>query len=236
MIKASPSCVLLIDKPAGCTSFDVIRQLRRQTGVRKFGHAGTLDPAATGLLLIGVGSGTKSLTHLTKLDKEYEATIFIGAATTTSDREGEVIHSHDGTVADIGMEKITVTVASLVGEAELPVSAFSAIKKDGVPFYKRARAAARQGQVVSDVPKRLMRVYAAEVNEVLDTTWQGYSGVAVTVRFAVGSGTYIRSLAEEVGRQLGYPALLTALRRTAVGLYRVEDAVLPEQVQEAPAC
>ena len=232
MFTNGPENVLYIDKPAGCTSFDVIRQLRRQTGLRKFGHAGTLDPAATGLMLIGVGPGTKQLTALTKLDKVYEATIFLGASSTTGDRDGEVVAVRPVDMSALENRAVEEVLAGLVGEVELPVSAYSAIKRDGVPMYKRARAAAARGETVDDVPVRLMYVYSAELLDMQSTTYQEHSGVALRVRFHVGSGTYIRSLAEAVGHKLGYPAMLTALRRTKVGEFCVEDAVAPESVQE----
>ncbi len=232
MFTNGPENVLYIDKPAGCTSFDVIRQLRRQTGLRKFGHAGTLDPAATGLMLIGVGPGTKQLTALTKLDKVYEAMIFLGASSTTGDRDGEVVAVQPVDMSALENRAVEEVLAGLVGEVELPVSAYSAIKRDGVPMYKRARAAAARGETVDDVPVRLMYVYSAELLDMQSTTYQEHSGVALRVRFHVGSGTYIRSLAEAVGQRLGYPAMLTALRRTKVGEFCVEDAVTPESVQE----
>lgn len=216
--------ILLIDKPAGMTSFDVIRALRKQTGCRKFGHAGTLDPAATGLLIIGVGPGTKQLTTLSKLDKEYEATIFLGVATTTSDRDGEVLRKIPVAISDVDTTKLAAIVINLVGEQILPVSAYSAIKKDGLPMYKRAYAAAKREEVVTDVPTRTMRVYRAELLTVYPQTFQNQTGIALQVRFSVASGTYIRSLAEEIGRQLGVPAMLLALRRTKVGEYGLNEA------------
>jgi tRNA pseudouridine55 synthase len=159
--------LLLIDKPSGITSMDVIRRLRRKLEIKKMGHAGTLDPLATGLMLIGMQA-----------------------------------------------------LSSLVGTVELPVSAYSAIKVDGVPMYKRARSAERKGETIADTPPRSMRVDSAEL---LKFEIGGGRAVA-TVRFSVGSGTYIRSLGEELGRRLNYPATLQALRRTKVGTFRVEDA------------
>lgn len=227
--------ILLIDKPAGMTSFDVIRTLRKQTGLKKFGHTGTLDPAATGLLVLGVGSGTKQLTALTKLDKEYEAAILLGVSTTTSDRDGKVL---DHTVVDastVTAERVQTVLDVLVGELELPVSAYSAIKRDGVPMYKRARAAAARGEVVTDLPLRVMRVYEAEVRDVYPKTFQDYVGMVVRVRFVVGSGTYIRSLAEEAGRRLGVPAMLLELRRTKVGEFGIEQALQLGDIKNEPA-
>ena len=211
--------LLLIDKPTGMTSFDVIRVLRRQRGVKKMGHAGTLDPRASGLMLIGVGEGTKQLAELSKLDKEYEAEVRIGERRTTGDLEGAIVEER--VVHELAAEAVTTALTEMLGELTLPVSAYSAIKQDGVPLYKKARAAARRGDVVADVPLRTMRVDAAEL---LGVTLDGERAVA-TVRFSVGSGTYIRSLGEELGRRLGYPATLQALRRTRVGEYHVADAL-----------
>ncbi len=220
--------LLLIDKPKGITSFDVIRRVRKQIGIKKIGHAGTLDPLATGLMILGVGPGTKKLTELIKLDKDYSAEILIGESRTTGDLEGDVVDSV--AIVSIDPAKILVAVASLVGTITLPVSAYSAIKKDGVPMYKRARAAEKIGEVITDVPVRDMVVTKALVDNIevvfADNTRQTISRLVVTVSFSVGSGTYIRSLAEELGRRLGYPATLANLRRTRVGEFRIEDAKL----------
>lgn len=215
--------LLLIDKPKGISSFSVIRVLRRKTGIRKFGHAGTLDPLATGLMLIGVEKGTKLITELVGLDKEYVAHILIGEKHSTGDMEGEIVDEREYQV-DITQVQLEEVLNSMVGEIELPVSAYSAIKKDGVPMYKRARAAAAKGETVELVPRRVMSVYAAELLSVKEVLQDNKKRLKLTVRFFVGSGTYIRSLAEEVGVRLGYPAVMSDLRRTKVGEYKVEDA------------
>ncbi len=210
--------LLLIDKPKGITSFDVIRRLRSHLGVRKMGHAGTLDPLASGLMIIGVGEGTKKLSGLIKLDKEYVADILVGERRTTGDMEGEIVEEKPVSVLD--EEEVRDTLESLRGTLYLPVSAYSAIKKDGVPMYIRARKAAKKGEVVSDVPMRTMQVHDVE----LLGTVNSEDRVTLSVRFAVSSGTYIRSLAEELGRRIGYPATIKDLRRTRVGTFRIEDA------------
>ncbi len=210
--------ILLIDKPTGKTSMDVIRVLRRKLDIKKIGHAGTLDPLATGLMLVGVGSGTKKLTDLVKLDKEYIAEVRIGEQRTTGDIDGDILIEKE--VTTLEKDEVIVALDSLRGETALPVSAYSAIKVDGVPMYKRAYDAARVGELVTEVPVRVMVVREVEL---LSFTVGGGQAVA-TVRFLVGSGTYIRSLAEELGRRLGYPATLQALRRTQVGCYRIEHA------------
>jgi len=217
--------ILLIDKPAGITSFDVIRRLRPRLGVKKIGHAGTLDPLATGLMILGVGQGTKKLTEFIKLDKEYIAEILIGESRTTGDMEGKIVKS----VAEITLtpQAILEAMASLVGTLTLPVSAYSAIKKDGVPMYKRAREMAKIGKTVTDVPLREMKVYKAEELTIAinrDSKLLAVGRVVVKVRFFVGSGTYIRSLSEELGRRLGYPTTLLSLRRTKIGRFDIKDA------------
>ena len=215
--------LLLIDKPKGISSFTVIRQLRRLTGVRKMGHAGTLDPLASGLMLIGVEKGTKKLTGLVGLDKEYVASILLGEQRSTGDMEGEILVERSY-VGDVSKEAVLEALRALEGEVELPVSAYSAIKKDGMPMYKRARKAAAKGEVVIDVPRRVMKVYETELLEIKEIETENGPRLEMKVRFKVGSGTYIRSLAEEVGRLLGYPAVMSDLRRTKVGEYRIEDA------------
>lgn len=220
--------ILLIDKPAGITSFDVIRQLRRRTGIKKMGHAGTLDPLATGLMIIGVNAGTKKLTDLIKLDKDYTAEILIGESRSTGDMEGQVVEKVDK--IELDPTQVLVAVDSLIGELTLPVSAYSAIKVDGVPMYKRARAAEKSGVTVTEVPVRIMKIHAAIVENIemvfTDQTMTAVSRLLVTIHFSVGSGTYIRSLAEELGRIVGYPATLANLRRTRVGDFRIEDSKL----------
>lgn len=217
--------LILIDKPAGITSFDVIRELRKRTGVRKFGHGGTLDPMATGLMLIGVEAGTKKLAEYIKLDKEYVAAIRLGERYSTGDVTGELLEVGEASAAVVSHSDTTAALHALTGTHTLPVSAYSAIKKDGVPMYKRAYAAAKLGELVDDVPFRVMRVYEVELLGIEGRTLSGgLAGQVAHARFSVASGTYIRSLAEELGRRLGIPATLEALRRTKVGDFRIEDA------------
>ena len=213
--------LLLIDKPKGITSFGVIYRLRKQLGIKKIGHAGTLDPLATGLMIIGVGTGTKKLTGLIKLDKEYVAEIRIGERRTTGDLEGEIVEEKEVVEsAEMLRSNISALLQEMIGTLTLPVSAYSAIKVDGVPMYKRARKAEAKGEVFTEVPVRDMNVYEAELLSVE----VGGGRAVVTVRFAVGSGTYIRSLAEELGRRLDYPATLQNLRRTKVGEFDIKNA------------
>ena len=211
--------ILLIDKPAGITSFDVIRRLRRELNIKKMGHAGTLDPLATGLMIIGIDSDTKKLNDYIKLDKEYVAEIRVGESRSTGDLEGEILEKKKVAENFTDQELIKISTG-MIGTLRLPVSAYSAIKKEGVPMYKRARAAERKGEMVTDVPIRDMEVKEVEF---LSQTIEA-DVLVVTIRFYVGSGTYIRSLAEEFGKRLGYPATLQSLRRTKVGDFKISDA------------
>jgi tRNA pseudouridine55 synthase len=223
--------ILLVDKPVGMTSFDVIRALRKKTGVRKFGHAGTLDPRASGLMILGVEKGTKRLAEFLKLDKEYIAEIRLGESRTTGDLEGEVMEERE--VEEIfSEEKISSTVAALLGTHTLPVSAYSAIKVDGKPMYKRAREAERKGELVTEVPVREMVVFEAELLRHHAEMVEGKKRYVVTVRFHVASGVYIRSLAVYFGELLGYPSTLQALRRTKIGSYNIEDALILETMEK----
>lgn len=210
--------ILLVDKPKGITSFDVIRRLRRELGIKKMGHAGTLDPLASGLMILGIGEGTKKLTEFIKLDKEYVAEVRVGEKRSTGDLEGAVLLSVK--VDALDRELVREELKGMQGVLTLPVSAYSAIKKDGVPMYKRARKAEAKGELVEDVPYRDMYVYDTEL---LDIKSEG-DFVVLSIRFFVGSGTYIRSLAEELGKRLGYPATLQNLRRTKIGTFNVADA------------
>ncbi len=226
--------LLLIDKPFGVTSYDVIRFLKREykeaghTKI-KIGHAGTLDPRATGLLLVGVGKMTKQLTGLIGKSKVYEAEILLGKQTTTDDLEGEVITEADA--SGLSDEDIREKIETLVGEQQIAVPVYSAIKKDGKALYKYARKAeAKSSEAGSpdafkkafrvEVPVKTMTVHSAELKNIR----RDGSEIYLKVTFDVGSGTYIRSLARELGNRLGVPGTLSALRRTSIGEYRVEDA------------
>jgi tRNA pseudouridine55 synthase len=206
--------VLLIDKPKGITSFDVIRTLRKQLGIKKMGHAGTLDPFATGLMLIGYEEGTKELTLLTKQDKTYIAHVQFGVQTDTGDCTGKVLlRSECVTLSTIEVEQ---KLAELIGTHEYLPPKYSAIKISGKKLYEYAR----KGQEVA-VPLRSMTVYAAK----LISLRQDNNMYIVEVLFDVASGTYIRTLGEELGKLLGYPATLLELRRTRIGSFSIDNAV-----------
>ncbi len=216
------SDLILVDKPSGMTSFGVIRELRKILGVKRIGHAGTLDPLATGLLIVGVGKGTKQLTNLIKLDKSYLAEILIGESRTTDDMEGEVVESRDVVEAEaILRSKIASALKKLHGTHIFPVSAFSAIKVNGVPMYKRARAGLKTGTRPLTLPKRQMTIKQADL---IDFKIENKKAI-ITVEFSVASGTYIRSLSQELGKIINYPTVLKNLRRTRIGNFYIEDAI-----------
>lgn len=210
--------ILLVDKPLGISSFDVIRILQKHFGKLKIGHAGTLDPQASGLLILGVGNGTKKLTELILNNKAYIADIVLGKSTITGDVEGETLEQVE--YPDLKEKQVEDAVYSMKGVHELPVSLYSAIKKDGKPLYKYARS----GEDVEQ-PIRSM-----EVLDVSFLDWYKQEPFQIVrVRFSVSKGTYIRSLAEELGKRLGVPASLSTLRRISVGEYKLDDAYsLPE--------
>lgn len=207
--------ILLVDKPSGPTSFGVIRFLRKQLDIRKVGHAGTLDPLASGLLVIGIGQGTKKLEQLLKLPKTYEATILFGTSTTSGDIEGEVLKEEHVEVLTEGA--VREATASLVGEHATIAPIYSAIKVDGKPLYWYAR----RGCCPIEMPQRVSRVRGAELRELRcqDGVWKA------RVFFDVESGTYIRTLVELLGEKLGVPATMCDLRRFSVGEYSVEGAL-----------
>lgn len=191
--------------------------------IKKIGHAGTLDPLASGLMIIGVGTGTKQLAEFIKLDKEYIAEVLIGRQTTTSDQEGKIVA--EKAVAEIFLaEKISATLTTRLGKITLPISIYSAIKKAGVPMYKQARKALSRGEELPKGPIRTMYIYQAKLISTNSIFLDNKQFQLCTICFYVASGTYIRSLAEELGRRLGYPASLYNLRRTKVGKFDIKEA------------
>jgi tRNA pseudouridine55 synthase len=211
------SGIVLVDKPVGISSHAALKKLREKLGIgtrTKVGHAGTLDPNASGLLLIGVGEGTKRLKEYVGLPKTYEADILLGKRTTTSDIKGEVIET--ATVPALPAPGIEKVLESMVGILRLPVSAFSATKRGGEALYKKAH----RGEDVGTLPLRDMEVYSA----IYRSSACVHDTCVVKITFRVDSGVYVRSLAEEFGRRLGYPATLKKLRRTQVGDFSVDDA------------
>ncbi|UTT62509.1 tRNA pseudouridine(55) synthase TruB [Microcella humidisoli] len=219
-----PTGLLLVDKPQGLTSHDVVARARRALGTRKVGHAGTLDPMATGLLTLGAGPATRLLTYLVGLDKTYETTMRLGAATTTDDAEGEVVSTADvAAIAAVTDEHLGEGIRALTGEIDQRPSSVSAIKVDGKRAYDRVRA----GEAV-ELASRRVTISAFEVLAVRRTP----DAIEVDARIDCSSGTYIRALARDLGSALGVGGHLTALRRTRVGPFDVADAVSLEALAE----
>jgi tRNA pseudouridine55 synthase len=209
--------LVLVDKPAGWTSHDVVARCRRLAGTRRVGHAGTLDPMATGLLIVGVERATRLLGHLALHDKDYLATIRLGATTVTDDAEGETVDVADARgVTDAAL---AAAMARLTGELMQVPSAVSAIKVDG----QRAYARVRSGESV-DLAARPVTVSRFEL--------LARRGDDVDVAVTCSTGTYVRALARDLGVALGVGAHLTALRRTRIGGFRVEDARTLDQLAE----
>jgi tRNA pseudouridine55 synthase len=218
-----PPGLVIVDKPAGMTSHDVVGRCRRVFGTRKVGHAGTLDPMATGVLVIGIERATKILGLLTATDKSYAATIRLGQTTTTEDADGQVLQTAStDRVDDAGIE---AAVAALRGEIDQIPSAVSAIKVDGQRAYKLAR----EGKTV-ELAARRVTVSRFEVVAVRRT--DGF--VDVDVEVDCSSGTYVRALARDVGSALGVGGHLIALRRTRVGRYGLGEAHTLEGLADAP--
>ncbi|MBR1875345.1 tRNA pseudouridine(55) synthase TruB [Candidatus Saccharibacteria bacterium] len=206
--------VILIDKPDGITSFGVVARVRRVLKERvgskvKVGHTGTLDPFATGLLILLAGKATKRSNEFLKKDKEYEAEIFLGSTSTTGDPEGEISQVSDKVPS---LEEIESVCSEFVGEISQKVPAFSAVKING----QRAYQLARSGKEV-DTPTRKVTIYSIEI--------LSYNYPVLKIKTFVSSGTYIRTLGEDIGAELKTGAYLTALRRTKIGDYSVSDAV-----------
>lgn len=207
--------ILLIDKPSGWTSFDVVAKvrgiIRRETGVKrvKVGHTGTLDPLATGLLVLVVGSYTKRVPELSKADKTYEVTVKLGETSSTGDEEG--IKAKSGESREMSFEELQTVLKTFVGEIEQVPPAYSAIKVNGQRAYKLARA----GKEVVIKPRKVTIYGITDVE---------YEHPFVKFTTKVSSGTYIRTLVEDIGKSLGTGAYMSDLRRTQIGTLDITDA------------
>jgi tRNA pseudouridine55 synthase len=207
--------VLLIDKPPGITSHDAVARVRRALGVKKVGHAGTLDPMATGLLVMGVGRATRLLRFLGDLPKEYEGTGVLGVETDTLDADGTVVREDAAGGAAVGEDALRAAMASLVGDIEQTPPAYSAVKVEGERLYR----AARRGES-PEVPSRRVRVDAFDLTS--------FEPPAFSFVVRCSAGTYIRSMVRDVGEALGCGAHLTRLRRTAIGPFPATEARPPD--------
>ncbi|MFT2020287.1 tRNA pseudouridine(55) synthase TruB [Streptomyces sp. 796.1] len=213
-----PSGLVIVDKPAGYTSHDVVAKLRRFAGTRRVGHAGTLDPMATGVLVIGVEKATRLLGYLALTEKEYAATIRLGQSTVTDDAEGEITASAGA--AGVQRAAVDTGVAKLTGDIQQVPSKVSAIKIDGKRSYSRVR----EGEEF-DIPARPVTVSTFAVHEVRQAVADdGTDVLDLDVTVVCSSGTYIRALARDLGADLGTGGHLTALRRTRVGPYGLDGA------------
>lgn len=207
---AAPVGICVVDKPAGWTSHDVVARCRRLLGTRKVGHSGTLDPMATGVLVLGVGPATRLLTFLSGVDKDYDATIRFGVETDSLDADGEVVATHD---TPVRADAVLAAAAAMRGESDQVPPMVSAVKVDGVRLHERARA----GEEV-ERPSRRIRVERFDVTPTDDPlVWHA--------AVSCSSGTYVRVLAADLGHAVGSGAHLTALRRTRVGAFTLDEAV-----------
>lgn len=211
----SASGIALIDKPNGFTSHDAVAKLRGVLKTRKVGHAGTLDPMATGLLVIGVGSGTKLMTYLSGSDKSYQATVRLGQTTFTDDAEGEVVAQADQAEIDsLTPEEITKAINSFLGKQQQVPSRVSAKKING----KRAYDLAREGKEFK------LEAVEVEISRIESSQPKFDQLIDVDIAIDCSSGTFIRAIARDLGEKLGVGAHLTALRRTKVGHFGIDEA------------
>jgi tRNA pseudouridine55 synthase len=212
----SGGAVKLIDKPAGITSFDVVRTVRRYANIRKVGHAGSLDPFATGLLIVCLGIATKSIEKFMGMPKEYEGVFVLGKATDTYDCEGNCTSINS--VPELSVSELSSYISPFLGTIEQLPPLFSALKYKGVALYKYAR----KGEFVPRSP-RLVTIYDISV------LWFQSPRIGIHVR--CGKGTYIRSLAHDLGAAIGCGAYVESLRRTKIGEYSVQEALPLERFQ-----
>ena len=207
--------ILIVDKPAGCTSHDVVQRVRKALRQRSVGHAGTLDPLATGVLVVAVGEGTKLVSHLQSDDKRYQVTIALGAETDSLDADGEITETGD--VPPLDAVAVEQALRAFIGRHPQEAPKLSAIKVAGTPLHRRVR---RGEEVVA--PVRSVDLYEATVDEV--------SQEALVLSLHCGKGFYVRSLARDVARALGTLGHVKVLRRTASGAFSIDEALYGEQM------
>ncbi len=216
-----PAGLVVVDKPGGLTSHDVVSRVRRLAGTRKVGHAGTLDPMATGVLVLGVGRATRLLGHVVGGEKAYDATIRLGARTVTDDAEGPVVGG--ASAEHLDADRVRGALSAFVGEIDQVPTSVSAVKVDGRRAYDRVRA----GEDVT-LEARRVTVHALDVVSLRPSGT--HLDVGVTLRCS--AGTYVRAIARDLGEALGVGGHLTALRRTAVGSFGLDRARTLEQLEE----
>ncbi|NJC87631.1 MAG: tRNA pseudouridine(55) synthase TruB [Desulfuromonas sp.] len=208
--------LLLVDKPCGITSFDVVRKARRWCGTRQIGHCGTLDPSATGVLPVAIGSATRLVEYLMAGDNEYVATLRLVTVTDTQDGDGQVVETHSWDHVD--RQALDTVIAGLTGTIQQIPPMHSALKRDGVPLYRLAR----QGVQVEREPREV----SIDRIEILDMTLPD-----VVLRVSCGKGTYIRTLCHDLGQALGCGAHMATLRRTRCGVFKAEQCHSVEQLE-----
>jgi tRNA pseudouridine55 synthase len=212
---------LVLDKEPGMTSHDCVAIARRALGTKKVGHSGTLDPMATGILVLGFGNGTRLLQYITEGDKSYDATVVLGAATVTDDREGEVISTAD--TSSVTDEMIRESLASMIGTIAQRPSSVSAVKIDGERAYDRVRA----GEKV-ELPSRQVTITQLDITRIEHVGNQIHIDIEVTC----SAGTYIRAIARDCGDALGVGGHLSALRRTRVGAFDLAQSISLAQLKD----
>ncbi len=211
--------VLLVDKPTAHTSHDVVARLRRKLNMRKIGHAGTLDPMATGLLIMLIGKATRISQYLISLDKEYEGTIQLGQTTDSQDADGEVVETRP--VPPLTEAEARAMMQSFLGDQYQMPPMYSAIKIDGVPLYKSAR----KGEEIAREP-RFIRVMSFDLTR--------FAPPQLDFRLRSSKGTYVRTIAHDLGQKLGCGAHLSALRRTATDRFNISQALTLDAIEALP--
>jgi tRNA pseudouridine55 synthase len=212
IVKMSEDGVLIIDKPPDLTSHDAVMKVKKTLSAKKVGHTGTLDPFATGVLVMGINQGTKLIPYLDKTDKAYRGVVFLGTTTDTCDSTGEVVERCDeSNIDEISEEDILRVIKDFTGTIKQRPPMYSAIKVDGVRLYKLARSG-----VKVDVQEREVNIISLELVD--------YTQPRITLDITCSPGTYIRSLAVDIGKALGFPAHLETLNRTRCGNFSIEDA------------
>lgn len=219
-VKNVVSGVLVVDKPVGLTSHDVVQIIRRGTGIRRAGHTGTLDPRASGVLVILIGPAVRLSEYVSASDKRYQATVHLGSSTDTYDSEGVVVGMSDVPVDEIDEDQFTEVLEHFIGEIEQVPPPYSAVKVQG----RKAYEIAREGEEI-DLSPRIINVYSLDVLE--------WAPPEVVIDVYCSSGTYVRSLANDLGKELGTGAHLVGLRRTKSGRFTLRDAVPLRRLQES---
>ncbi len=208
--------VLMVHKPKGISSFGLVARMKKVLNTKKVGHAGTLDPLASGLMIIGYNKGTKKLASYLGMDKVYLAEIFLGRSTTTGDQEGDIVDEDVPYASDVSKQRCEEALESLLGEHFFPAPLYSAVKVQGKPLYRYAR----DGTTPPFIPEKKLHLKHYQLLDLYKTK----GGFVVKVRASVGSGSYIRTLAEEFGKKLGCPASLKSLARVSIGDFLDRDA------------